>query len=434
MPIEIRMPALSPTMTEGNIARWLKKEGDEVHSGDVIAEIETDKATMEYEAADEGRLGKIIVPEGTQGIKVNQPIALLLEEGEELAALDKFAASPPVVSAPAAPQAIAAPIAEPAPAAQPVVAPAPALVQTNGERIFASPLARRMAIHAGLDLAAIRGSGPQGRVVKADVERTLGQPRAIVPGAVPVAPARPAAPAIAKSPVPAFADSPPYSAKPHSAMRRVIARRMSESKQTVPHFYMSVDCVIDDLLKIRTTLNAKSESQHLSINDFVVRAAALALRQVPAANASWTDDAILLWQRADIAVAVALDDGLITPIVRGADQKGLAQIAAEMKDLAERARAGKLALEEFQGGTFTISNLGMYGIREFAAVINPPQGCILAVGVGEKRPVVKDGQLAVATVMTCTLSCDHRVVDGAVGAQLLAALKKLIEDPLTMLL
>jgi pyruvate dehydrogenase E2 component (dihydrolipoamide acetyltransferase) len=441
MPIEIRMPALSPTMTEGNIARWLKKEGDAVHSGDVIAEIETDKATMEYEAADEGRLGKIIVPEGAQGIKVNQPIALLLEEGEDPAALDKFSASPPVASAPAAraapaaPPAIAPPTAEPAPATQAVVAAAHVPIQTNGERIFASPLARRMAIHAGLDLAAIRGSGPQGRVVKADVERTLGQPGAIVPGAGPgIALARPATQAVAKPPVPAFADSPPYSEKPHSAMRRVIARRMAESKQTVPHFYMSVDCAIGDLLKIRAGLNAKSESQHLSINDFVIRAAALALRHVPTANASWTEDAILLWQRADIAVAVALDDGLITPIVRGADQKGLAQIAAEMKDLAERARSGKLALEEFQGGTFTISNLGMYGIREFAAVINPPQGCILAVGVGEQRPVVKDGQLAVATVMTCTLSCDHRVVDGAVGAQLLAAFKKLIEDPLTMLL
>ena len=429
MPIEIRMPALSPTMTEGNLARWLKKEGDAVHSGDVIAEIETDKATMEYEAADEGRLGKIIVPEGAQGIKVNQPIALLLEEGEDPAELEKFAASPPV-----APPAPTAPITEPARAAQPAVATAAGPIQTNGERIFASPLARRMAIHAGLDLAAIRGSGPQGRIVKADIERTLGQPGAIVPGAVPgIAPALPATPSAAKPEVLAFAGSPPYSEKPHSAMRRVIARRLTEAKQTVPHFYMSVDCTIDDLLKIRATLNAKSESK-ISINDFVIRAVALALRQVPAANASWTDDAILFWQRADIAVAVALDDGLITPIVRGADHKGLAQIAAEMKDLAERARAGKLKLEEFQGGTFSISNLGMYGIREFAAVINPPQGCILAVGAGEQRPVVKDGQLAVATVMSCTLSCDHRVVDGAVGAQFLAAFKKLIEDPLTMLL
>jgi pyruvate dehydrogenase E2 component (dihydrolipoamide acetyltransferase) len=446
MPIEIRLPALSPTMTEGNLARWLKKEGDEVHSGDVIAEIETDKATMEYEAADEGRLGKIIVPEGAQGIKVNQPIALLLEEGEDPAVLETFHVSPPAedataqiaapVAAPGTPPVAVAPKTEPAPApAAPAPAPAPAAARANGQgngRVFASPLARRMAIHAGLDLAAIRGSGPQGRIVKADIDQALAHPGAAAarPGAV-AAPS--AAPVFAKAQMLALAGSPPYTEKPHSAMRRVIARRLAESKQTVPHFYMSVDCAIDDLLKIRATLNARSESK-ISINDFVIRAAALALRQVPAANASWSDDAILLWQRVDVAVAVALDDGLITPIVKGADQKGLAQIALETKDLAERARAGKLKLEEFQGGTFSISNLGMYGIREFAAVINPPQGCILAVGVGEPRPVVRDGQLAVATVMTCTLSCDHRVVDGAVGAQLLAAFKKLIEDPLTMLL
>jgi pyruvate dehydrogenase E2 component (dihydrolipoamide acetyltransferase) len=241
-------------------------------------------------------------------------------------------------------------------------------------------------------------------------------------------------PVFAKEQVLALAGNPPYHEKPHSAMRRVIARRLSESKQTVPHFYLSIDCTIDELLKIRATLNAKAEGYKISVNDFVIRAAALALRQVPAANASWSDDAILLWERVDIAVAVALDDGLITPIIKGADQKGLAQIAQESKDLAERARAGKLKLEEFQGGTFSISNLGMYGIREFEAVINPPQGGILAVGAGEPRPIVKDGQLAVATVMTCTLSGDHRVVDGAVGAQFLAAFRKLVEDPLTMLL
>jgi pyruvate dehydrogenase E2 component (dihydrolipoamide acetyltransferase) len=445
MPIEIRMPALSPTMTEGNLARWLKKEGDEVHSGDVIAEIETDKATMEYESADEGRLGKIIVPEGAQGIKVNAPIALLLEEGEDPAALENFAAGAAPPSAPATPAASPHPSPPPpspgqarggegaaANAPLPQAAEGRVGVMANGPapmtdaRIFASPLARRMAIHAGLDLAAMRGSGPQGRIVKADVEEALAHPAAALPAAS-------TAPVFAKAQMLALAGSPPYVEKPHSAMRRVIARRLAESKQTVPHFYMSVDCAIDDLLKIRTVLNAKSESK-ISINDFVIRAAALALRQVPAANASWSDDAILLWQRVDVAVAVALDDGLITPIVKGADQKGLAQIAAETKDLAERARAGKLKLEEFQGGTFSVSNLGMYGIREFAAVINPPQACILAVGVGEQRPVVRDGQLAVATVMTCTLSCDHRVVDGAVGAQLLAAFKKLIEDPLTMLL
>src|SRR5436190_1214335 len=363
MPIEIRMPALSPTMTEGNLARWLKKEGDEVHAGDVIAEIETDKATMEYEAADEGCIGKIIVPEGAQGIKVHEPIALLLEEGEDPAALEKFTAKVPSgngqrAEASAAPPTGVSPKTEPAPAptAEPPAAPAErsAPAQVNGGRVFVSPLARRMA------------------------------------------------------------------------------------QQTVPHFYLSVDCTIDELLKIRKTLNDKAPKDQggyrISVNDFVIRAAALALRQVPAANASWSDEAILLWERVDIAVAVALDDGLITPIIKGADQKGLAQIAQESKDLAERARAGKLKLEEFQGGTFSISNLGMYGIREFAAVINPPQGGILAVGLGEQRPIVRDGQLAVATVMTCTLSGDHRVVDGAVGAQFLAAFKKLVEDPLTMLL
>jgi pyruvate dehydrogenase E2 component (dihydrolipoamide acetyltransferase) len=452
MPIEIRMPALSPTMTEGNLTRWLKKEGDEVHSGDVIAEIETDKATMEYEAVDEGRIGKIIVPEGAQGIKVNQPIALLLEEGEDPAALEKFAAAPPAgngqqPAASAAPPTGIAPKTEPAPAPAAQPAPAqserPAAAQVNGGRVFASPLARRMAQQAGLDLAAIRGSGPNGRVVKADIDKALTGPGtgvtaptrapALTHGAVPTPSAPPSTPVFAKAQVLALAGNPPYHEKPHSSMRRVIARRLTESKQTVPHFYLSVDCTIDELLKIRKELNGKSETR-ISVNDFVTRAAALALRQVPAANASWSDDAILLWERVDIAVAVALDDGLITPIIKGADQKGLAQIAKESKDLAERARTGKLKLEEFQGGTFSISNLGMYGIREFAAVINPPQGGILAVGLGEQRPVVKDGQLTVATVMTCTLSGDHRVVDGAVGAEFLAAFKKLVEDPLTMLL
>jgi pyruvate dehydrogenase E2 component (dihydrolipoamide acetyltransferase) len=460
MPIEIRMPALSPTMTEGNLARWLKKEGDEVHAGDVIAEIETDKATMEYEAADEGRIGKIIVPEGAQGIKVNQPIALLLEEGEDPAALEKFAAASPPgngqqAAAPATPTRVTpktepslAPTAQPATAAQPapVERSAPAQ-QVNGGRIFASPLARRMAAQAGLDLAAIRGSGPQGRIVKADIDKTLATPGAaaaqvhapvVTPSAASATPAPSTMPVFAKAQVLALAGNAPYTEKPHSAMRRVIARRLSESKQTVPHFYLSIDCTIDELLKIRAALNEKAPKDQgayrISVNDFVIRAVALALRQVPAANASWSDDAILLWERVDIAVAVALDDGLITPIIKGADQKGLAQIARESKDLAERARAGKLKLEEFQGGTFSISNLGMYSIREFAAVINPPQGGILAVGLGEQRPVVKDGQLTVATVMTCTLSGDHRVVDGAVGAQFLAAFKKLVEDPLTMLL
>jgi len=430
MPIEILMPALSPTMTEGNLAKWLKKEGDEVHSGDVLAEIETDKATMEVEAVDDGKMGKILVPEGAQGIKVNEPIALLLGEDEDASALEK----------------VAEPVRQPAPVVQPSMervqtapaAPAvPARERGNG-RIFATPLARRMAQQAGLDLGAIRGSGPQGRIVKSDIEAAL-SPGRVAPAPAPapsgvVAQPMPAALVLTKERVAALAGNPPYTERPLNAMRRVIARRLTESKQTVPHFYLTIDCEIDALLKIRSELNAKSEAYRISVNDFVIRAAALALRQVPAANASWSDDAILLWDTVDVAVAVALDDGLITPIVKMADRKGLAAIANETKDLVARARAGKLKLEEFQGGTFSISNLGMYGVREFAAVINPPHGGILAVGAGEQRPVVKNGALTVATVMSCTLSCDHRAVDGAVGAQFLAAFKKLVEDPLTMLL
>jgi pyruvate dehydrogenase E2 component (dihydrolipoyllysine-residue acetyltransferase) len=416
MPIEILMPALSPTMTEGNLAKWLKKEGDAVHSGDVVAEIETDKATMEVEAADDGTIGRILVPEGAQGIKVNAPIALLLGEGEDTSDLANFAG-------PAAAAATAPPAAEIPAAAK------------NGEerRIFVSPLARRMAEQAGLDLATIAGTGPQGRIVKADVETALTKARAAPTIARPAAPP-PAAPSFSKERVLALAGNPPYAERPLTAMRRVIARRLAESKQTVPHFYMTIDCTIDGLLKTRKELNAKSDAYRISVNDFVIRAAALALRRVPAANASWSDDAILEWDAVDIAVAVALDDGLITPIVKAADRKGLATIAQETRDLVARARAGKLRLEEFQGGTFSISNLGMYGVREFAAVINPPHGGILGVGVGEARPVVKNGVLSVATIMSCTLACDHRVVDGAVGAQFLAAFKEFVEDPLTMLL
>src|SRR6266446_4376825 len=446
MPIEILMPALSPTMTEGNLAKWLKKEGDEVRSGDVLAEIETDKATMEVEAVDDGTIGKILVPEGAQGIKVNAPIALLLGEGEEASALANLtpATQEPPPAAPSRQEQETRP--PPAVTSEPALLPTAPSRQGSDGRIFASPLARRMAQHAGLDLAAIRGSGPQGRIVKADIDAALsaarGAPAAPAPPAAAPRPAAapsgplvpPAAPALSKERVAALAGNPPYTERPLNAMRRVIARRLTESKQTVPHFYLTIDSEIDALLKIRAELNAKSEAYRISVNDFVIRAAALALRQVPAANASWSDEAILLWDSVDIAVAVALDDGLITPIVKAADRKGLAAIANETKDLVERARAGKLKLEEFQGGTFSISNLGMYGVRDFAAVINPPHGGILAVGAGEQRPVVKDGTLAVAMVMSCTLSCDHRAVDGAVGAQFLAAFKTLVEDPLTMLL
>jgi pyruvate dehydrogenase E2 component (dihydrolipoamide acetyltransferase) len=441
MPIEILMPALSPTMTEGSLTKWLKKEGDEVHSGDVLAEIETDKATMEFEAVDDGRVGKILVPEGAQGIKVNQPIAVLLGEDEDASALEKL--SPPSSqSTPEPPRQTESTATR---RAECTPAPQAGIERDRGAngRVFASPLARRMAQQAGLDLGTITGSGPQGRIVKADIEAALSGMR----GRPVTAPAKPAAPpeapspaapaplpALSKARVLALAGNPPYTERPLTAMRRVIARRLTESKQTVPHFYLTVDCEIDELMRFRAELNAKSDAYRISVNDFVVRATALALRQVPAANASWSDEAILRWDSVDIAVAVALDDGLITPIVKHADRKGLAVIANETKDLAERARAGKLRLEEFQGGTFSISNLGMFGVRDFAAVINPPHGGILAVGAGEQRPVVKNGALAIATVMSCTLACDHRVVDGAVGAQFLAAFKKLVEDPLTMLL
>ena len=428
MPIEILMPALSPTMTEGNLAKWLKKEGESVKPGDVIAEIETDKATMEVEAVDEGTLGKILVPEGSQGVKVNQTIALLLGEGEDQSALAKApapAAKP--APAPAAPPAAAT---KPAPAVPPPgppqPAPAAAPAAATGERIFASPLARRMAQQAGLDLSRVNGSGPHGRIIKADVDAVLARGVPTAPGA-PVAKAPPAPPA----PVVGL---PRFTEIPHSMMRKTIARRMSEAKREAPHFYLTIDCNIDRLLQLRQEINAKREKDKISVNDFVIKAAALALRQVPAANASWTEEAIRRFEAADVSVAVAIPGGLITPIIRSADTKTLSAISSEMKDLAGRAREGKLKPEEYQGGTFSVSNLGMYGIREFAAVINPPQGAILAAGAGEQRPIVKDGALAVASMMTCTLSVDHRAVDGAIGAEYLAAFKKLIEDPLTMLI
>jgi pyruvate dehydrogenase E2 component (dihydrolipoamide acetyltransferase) len=441
MPIEILMPALSPTMTEGNLAKWLKKEGEAVKAGDVLAEIETDKATMEVEAVDEGTLGKIVVPAGAQGVKVNEVIALLLEEGEDASALGKAPAkaapSAPPPAAAAAPSAapVAAAAAAPAAAPTPVAAPAkpqpaaPAPATSNGERVFASPLARRMATQAGLDLARLTGSGPHGRVVKADIDAALtrGVPGAPAPAPAPTQPGTPA-PAAPVVGLPAFTE------QPHSMMRKTIARRLVESKRDAPHFYLTIDCNIDALLKLRQDINAKREKDKISVNDFVIKAAALALKVVPTANASWAENAVRLYQAADISVAVATPGGLITPIVRSADTKSIGTISAEMKDLAARAREAKLKPEEYQGGTFSVSNLGMYGIREFAAVINPPQGAILAVGAGEQRPIVKDGALAIATMMSCTLSVDHRVVDGVIGAEFLAAFKKLVEDPLNLLI
>jgi pyruvate dehydrogenase E2 component (dihydrolipoamide acetyltransferase) len=440
MSINILMPALSPTMTEGKLAKWHVKEGDAVKSGQVICEIETDKATMEVEAVDEGKIGKIVVPEGAEGVPVNAVIAILLEEGETSvpagaapapATAPKAAATP----APAAPK--PAPAA-PAPAAQAAAAPAPAAsapaakpaAAPSGGRIFASPLAKRIAAEKGLDLSRITGSGPNGRIVKADVESA--KPGA-APAAAPIAAGAPrAAPPSAGQPV--FV-APGDTRVPHTSIRKVIARRMLESKQTVPHFYLTVDLEIDALLAARQAINAVAEKKgtKVSVNDMVIKACAKALRDHPECNASWTEDEMIQYGAVDISVAVATDRGLITPIVRNADMKGLAQIASEMKDLAARAKVGKLKLDEFQGGGFTISNLGMFGINSFSAIINPPQAMILAVGMGEELAVVRKGQVVVRNMMSCTLAVDHRVVDGAMGAQYLQTLRAYIEQPAAML-
>ena len=435
MATNILMPALSPTMTEGTLARWLKKEGEPVKAGDVIAEIETDKATMEVEAVDEGVLGKILVADGTAGVKVNEPIAVLVEQGE---AVPAAAPAPKPAAAAPAPAATPTPAASPAPA--PVAQAAPATAKgnghdTGGDRIFVSPLAKRMALQAGIDLSALKGSGPNGRIVKVDIEAAMSGAQ---PAAAPVA-----APAAAAAPTPRpaapVAITAPHTLVPNSSIRKVIARRLVEATQTIPHFYVTMDIEIDALLKLREELNAKSPKDgpsafRLSVNDLIIKAAALTLRRVPKVNASYTEDAIALYDDVDISVAVSIPDGLITPIVRKADQKGLAAISNEMKDLAARARSGKLKPEEFQGGGFSISNMGMYGVSEFAAIINPPQSAILAVAAGQQRPVVKNGALAIATVMTCTMSVDHRVVDGALGAEWLAAFKVIVEDPLSLML
>ena len=439
MPAKILMPALSPTMTEGTLAKWLVGEGDTVNSGDVIAEIETDKATMEVEAVEEGKLGKILVAEGTEGVAVNNVIALLLEEGEDdsaLAGVDVSASpsgkggTPPAAGPTPAPAlAASAPAASPTPQTAPPVA-----AEASGARVVASPLARRMASQAGLDLANMAGTGPNDRIVKADVEAALSGGGA--PASAAAAPS--ASPAVAQTTsttAEKLPFEPNFDLESLSTMRKTIARRLTESKQQIPHFYLSVDCEIDELLAMRKTLNDKADGAYkLSVNDMVIKAAAIALRRVPKANASWTDEGVKLYKSADISVAVAIEGGLITPVVRQAENKGLEAISVEMKSLSEKARDGKLGPEEYQGGTFSISNLGMYGIKEFSAVINPPQACILAVGAGAQQPVVKDGALAVATVMSCTLSVDHRAVDGAIGAKYLGAFKRLIEDPLSMLL
>jgi pyruvate dehydrogenase E2 component (dihydrolipoamide acetyltransferase) len=427
MPINILMPALSPTMTEGNLARWVKKEGEAVHAGDVIAEIETDKATMEVEAVDEGVLGKILVQEGSQGVKVNEIIAVLLQDGEKIDALVLKSAA----NTNATPAAIPSKEA-PAAADKKIMAEKASLLPSTAPlRLFATPLAKRLANEKGIPLKAVKGTGPGGRIVRADIERfTQASPLPIAPS--PVATSHRAAAQ------PSFTIDqhglPPSRLEAHTTMRKVIARRLTESKQQVPHFYLSVDVELDALLALRAQVNSTEETLKISVNDFIIRASALALQDVPAANASWSEEGVRYFERADVSVAVAIEGGLITPIIRGAEHKRLPQISHEMKDLAARARAGKLKPEEFTGGTFSLSNLGMFGITQFNAILNPPQACILAVGAGHSRAVVKNSALAIATIMTATLSVDHRVVDGAVGAEYLTAFKKRLETPLSLLL
>jgi pyruvate dehydrogenase E2 component (dihydrolipoamide acetyltransferase) len=437
MATEILMPALSPTMEEGTLAKWLVKEGDAVKSGQILAEIETDKATMEFEAVDEGVIGKILVAEGTAGVKVNTPIAVLLDEGEDASSVAAPKAAAPA-AAPAAPAAAVAP----APAAAPVAAAVPA---AGGARVFASPLARRIAKEKGLDLGAVKGSGPHGRIVRADVEGA--QPVAAKPAAAPVAEAPKAAPAPAGTPAamptgPAtetvlkmYADR-QYEEVPLDGMRRTIAARLTEAKQTIPHFYLRREVRLDALMAFRETLNKQLEGRgvKLSVNDFIIKACAMALQAVPNANAVWAGDRMLRLKPSDVAVAVAVEGGLFTPVLRDADKKSLSALSAEMKDLAARAKTKKLAPHEYQGGSFAISNLGMMGIENFDAVINPPHGSILAVGAGVKKPVVMaDGTIGVATVMSMTLSVDHRVIDGALGAEFLKAVIEALENPMVML-
>lgn len=448
MAIEIFMPALSPTMEEGTLASWLVKEGDTITSGDVIAEIETDKATMEVESIDDGVMAKILVEAGTDNVPVGQIIAIMAEEGENVADIEvpsaTAAPTAPKVEAAAAPAAVAEEASTPANVPMQVT---DAVTQANvkslatGDRIKASPLAKRIAANEGMDIASISGTGPHGRIVKRDVEAALaGGVATSVPATAPQAAQVTSTPGTGTAPA-AAAIYPPHDDIPFreerlSNMRKTIAKRLTESKTTVPHFYLTVECEIDNLLAQRKELNEKLADSgiKISVNDFIIRACGLALRKVPAANVQFAGDKMYWYERADISMAVAIDGGLVTPVIRGADQMGLADIASASKELALKARDGKLMPEDYAGGTFSISNLGMFGIKEFSAVINPPQGAILAIGAGEQRPVVKDGALAVATVMSCTISCDHRAVDGAVGAEFLAAFKGFIEDPITMLL
>ena len=429
MAVEILMPALSPTMEEGTLAKWLVKEGDEVNSGDIIAEIETDKATMEFEAVDEGVMGPILVPEGSEGVKVNTAIAVLLEDGEDAGAvtLPSQAADAPAPAETAAPVATAAAASAPAPAAP---------TASDGARVFASPLARRIAADKGIDLATLKGSGPKGRIVKADVLAAEGAPAAAAapapsaPAAAPM-PSGPAADAVAR-----MYEGRDFEEIALDGMRKTIAARLTEAKQTIPHFYLRREIKLDALLKFRAELNAQLSARgvKLSVNDFIIKACALALQSVPAANAVWAGDRVLQMKASDVAVAVAIEGGLFTPVLQDADTKSLSALSSEMKDLAGRARERKLAPHEYQGGSFAISNLGMFGIENFDAIVNPPHAGILAVGAGVKKPVVDaEGNVSAATVMSVTMSVDHRVIDGALGAELLQAIVDNLENPMTML-
>ncbi len=450
MAIKITMPALSPTMEEGNLAKWLVKEGDKVSAGDVIAEIETDKATMEVEAVDEGIVAKLVVAGGTEGVKVNALIAVLAEDGEDVAEAAKAASGDAPAAAPkaeTAPTAAPAPVAAaPAATAAPAAAPAPvAAPAAKGERLFASPLARRIAKEAGVELSAVSGTGPHGRIVRKDVEAAIASgvkaPAAATPSAA--APQAAVASGASDEATLKMFEEGSYELVPHDGMRKTIARRLMESKLTVPHFYLTIDCELDSLLALRAQLNAaapviKTEkgevpAYKLSVNDLVIKATALALRDIPEANVSWTDAGMVKHKHSDVGVAVSIPGGLITPIVRGAETKALSAISNEMKDLAKRARDRKLKPSEYQGGTTSVSNLGMFGVKDFAAIINPPHATIFAVGAGEQRAVVKNGELAVANVMSVTLSTDHRAVDGALAAELAKVFKNYIENPLSLL-
>jgi pyruvate dehydrogenase E2 component (dihydrolipoamide acetyltransferase) len=453
MPINILMPALSPTMEKGNLAKWLKKEGDTVKSGDVIAEIETDKATMEVEAVDEGTIAKIVVPEGTADVPVNQVIAVLAGEGEDVKSAAAGAGKAPAAPAPkpqaaAAPSPVKAEASKPAPVPQPVQAPQPAAAprpqaatqpDPSSERIFASPLAKRLAKEASIDLSRIQGSGPHGRIIQRDVESAKSG-KGLKPAAPDAAPATPSiVPSMSDSQVRALFEEGSYEVVPHDGMRRTIAQRLTQSTQTIPHFYLTIDCNIGKLLAAREEINAAAPKDKdgkpaykLSVNDFVLKALALALQRIPDANVSWTEGAMLKHKHSDIGVAVAIPNGLITPIIRNCESKSLSTISNEMKDFAARARARKLKPHEYQGGTSAVSNLGMYGIKDFTAVINPPHATILAVGAGEERAIVKNGKIEAAHIMSVTLSCDHRAVDGALGAELIGAFKALIENPVMM--